>query len=288
MGWELLVKWRDQRESWVRLCELKKSHPIETAEFAMARGIQDQPAFAWWVPFTLGKRDGIVYAIKSRVRKVTRKNGIEIPLDVEHAGRLDKLNGNDLWAKALAKEMYNVSVAFEILAAGQRAQKGWRLATGHLIWDVKIDFTRKARWVLDGHKMSTPEGTTFAGVVSRESVQIIFVYSALNGIAIYAADILNAHLQAPSSQRDYIICGPEFGLENIGRVALIHRALYGGKTAGKDFRNHLRSCMGHLGFKSCPADLDVWMRPAEKADGSKYYKFVLLYVDNTLVMSENA
>ena len=145
MGWELLVKWRDQRESWVRLCELKESHPIETAEFAMARGIQDQPAFAWWVPFTLRKRDAIVYAIKSRVRKVTRKNGIEIPLDVEHARRLDKLNGNDLWAKALAKEMYNVGVAFEILAAGQRAQKGWRLATGHLIWDVKMDFTQKAR-----------------------------------------------------------------------------------------------------------------------------------------------
>ena len=239
MGWELLVKWRDQSESWVRLCELKESHPIEMAEFAMARGIQDQPAFAWWVPFTLRKRDAIVYAIKSRVRKVTRKNGIEIPLDVEHTGRLDKSNGNDLWAKALAKEMYNVGVAFEILAAGQRAPKGWRLATGHLIWDVKMDFTRKARWVLDGHKTSTPEGTTFAGVVSRESVQIIFVYAALNGIAIYAADMRNAYLQAPSSQHDYIICGPEFGLENVGHVALIHRALYRGKMAGKDFRNHL-------------------------------------------------
>ena len=288
MGWELLVKWRDQSESWVRLCELKESHPIETAEFAMARGIQDQPAFVWWVPFMLRKRDAIVYAIKTRVRKVTRKNGIEIPLDVEHAGRLDKSNGNDLWAKALAKEMYNVGVAFEILAAGQRAPKGWRLATGHLIWDIKMDFTQKARWVLDGHKTSTPEGTTFAGVVSRKSVQIIFVYAALNGIAIYAADIRNAYLQAPSSQRDYIICGLEFGLENVGHVALIHRALYGGKMAGKDFRNHLPSCMGHLGFKSCPANLDVWMRPAEKSDGSKYYEFVLLYVDDTLVVSENA
>ena len=219
---------------------------------------------------------------------MTRKNGIEIPLDVEHAGQLDKLNGNDLWTKALAKEMYNVGVAFEILGAGQRAPKGWRLATGHLIWDVKMDFTQKARWVLDGHKMSTPEGTTFGSVVSRESVQIIFMYMALNGIVIFGTDIQNAYLQAPSSQRDYIICGSEFGLENVGRVALIHQALYRGKTAGKDFRNHLRSCMGHLGFKSCPADLDVWMRCAEKSDGSKYYKFVLLYVDDTLVVSENA
>ena len=83
----------------------------------------------------------------------------------------------------------NVGVAFEILGAGQRAPKDWRLATGHLIWDVKMDFTQKARWVLDGHKMSTPEGTTFAGVVSRESVRIIFVYMALNGIVIFGTDI---------------------------------------------------------------------------------------------------
>ena len=46
--------------------------------------------------------------------------------------------------------------------------------------------------------------------------------------------------------------------------------------------------MSHVGFASCPADPDVWMRPAEKADGSPYYEYVLLYVDDTLVISENA
>jgi hypothetical protein len=45
-------------------------------------------------------------------------------------------------------------------------------------------------------------------------------------------------------------------------VALIHRALYGEKSAELDFRNHLRSCMHHIGFKSSPADPDVWMRAA--------------------------
>ena len=32
-------------------------------------------------------------------------------------------------------------------------------------------FTRKARWVLDGHKKLDPIGSTYAGVVSRESVR---------------------------------------------------------------------------------------------------------------------
>ena len=84
-----------------------------------------------------------------------------------------------------------------------------------------MDFTHKACWVLDGHKTPTPTISTYAGVVSRESVRIVLTYAALNGIDIMAADIQNAYLQAPSSQKHYIICGAEFGLENVGKVALI-------------------------------------------------------------------
>ena len=131
---------------------------------------------------------------------------------------------------------------------------------------MKLNFERKARWVLDGHKTANPVGSTYYGVVSRESVRIAFTIAALNGVDVCAADILNAYLQAPSSSKDCIICGIEFGFEHEGKVSLIHRALYGGKTAGKDFRNHLRSCMRHLDFVSCLADPDVWMRTAVKSD----------------------
>ena len=151
-----------------------------------------------------------------------------------------------------------------------------------------MDFTRKARWVLDGHKMPKPTGLTYAGVVSRESIRIAFTYAALNGLDVCAADIRNAYLQAPSSQKDYVICGPEFGLENVGKVALIHWALYGGKSAGKDFRNHLRLCMRHLDFVSCPADQDIWMRPAKRSDSADCYEYILLYTNDALVISENA
>ena len=105
---------------------------------------------------------------------------------------------------------------------------------------------------------------------------------------MFAADICNTYLQAPSSQKDYVVCGPEFGIENIRKVALIHRALYGGKSAGGNSRNHLRSCTHHLDFRSCPADPDVWMQPAKKGDGSPCYDYVLLYVDDALVISDKA
>ena len=225
----------------------------------MARRISDKPSFCWWVPYTLKKRDAIISAVNTRVRRIIHKYGIEILTEVEHAKELDWQNDNTMWMDALAKEMYNVGVAFEVLDEREKAPNAWKKVTGYLIWDVKMDFTRKAGWVLDGHKMPDPVGSTFTRVVYRESIWITFTYAAVNGLDILATDIRNACLQAPSPQRDFIVCGPEFGIENVGHVALIHRALYGRKSAGKDFQNRLRLCMHHLNLKSCPVDPDVWM-----------------------------
>jgi len=68
----------------------------------------------------------------------------------------------------------------------------------------------------------------------------------------------------------------------------MHRALCGGKAAGKDFWNHLCSCVQFLNFKSCPADPDMWMQPAIKSDGSACCEHVSLHTDGTLVATENA
>ena len=287
VGWKLLVQWKDGTESWIPLKDLKESHPVETAEFAKARGIDDEVAFAYWVPYTLKKRDAIIHAVTMRARKISTKYGIKVPRSVKEAYELDDESGKRFWTDAIRLEMTNVGIAFEILEDRESVPPEWTEATGHIIFDVKMDLTRKARWVLDGHKTADPSHSTFAGVVSRESVRISLTYAALNDLEVWAADIRNAYLQAPSSEKHYVICGPEFGRENIGKKALIKRALYGGKSAGGDFRNHLRACMIHLDFLPCPADPDVWMRPAKKSNGHKYYEYVLLYVDDVLVISDN-
>ena len=106
--------------------------------------------------------------------------------------------------------------------------------------------TSKERWVLDVQKNPYLIGSTYACVVSRDSAQIAFTYSALNGINVWSAGIRNYYLQDPSSQKDYIICVPEFGLDIVRNGVLIHHVLYGGNSDGRDFRNHLRSCMIHL------------------------------------------
>ena len=250
VGWDLCVQWKSGEEQWIPLKDLKESNPVEVADYAKANGLVDEPAFKWWVPFVLRKRDCIISKVTTRVRKKTHKYGICIPSSVKEAYELDKLNGNTFWRDAILKEMLNVSIAFEIMEDDEHLPVEYQLATCHLIFDVKMDFTRKARFVLDGHKTPDPEGSTWAGVMSRDSVRIALTYAALNNIDICDADILNAYLQAPTSEKYYIRCGLEFGLENLGKKAKIVQALYGGKVSGRDFRNHLRSCMDHLEFKS--------------------------------------
>lgn len=40
-------------------------------------------------------------------------------------------------------------------------------------------------------------------------------------------------------------------------------------------------------FENCPADPDVWMRPAVKPNGDKYWEYILCYVDDVLVLSHD-
>ena len=91
--------------------------------------------------------------------------------------------------------MTNVGIAFEILDEDKSAPVGWSKESGHLVLDVKMDFTRKARWVLDGHQSTDTIGSIYAGVISRDSVRIALTYAALNGIDVLAVYIQNTYLQ---------------------------------------------------------------------------------------------
>ena len=184
--------------------------------------------------------------------------------------------------------MYEVGVVFKILNENESLHVGYNRSSGHNIFDVKMDFTRKAQWVQDGHQTPDLDDNKYAGVVSRESVRIALTYAALHQIDVLAADIRNAYLRDPTSEKHYIVCGKEIGLENEGKRALIGRALYGGKATGRNFWHHLRSCMAHLGFKSKGGDPDVWMRSATRGNGSSVYEYVLLYTDDCLVVLDKA
>eukprot|EP00978_Attheya_sp_CCMP212_P041221 scaffold233447_cov64-Attheya_sp.AAC.1 len=117
-GWMLCVQWKDGTTTWERLSELEELNPVEIAEYAVGNEIHLEPAFEWWVPFTLKKRDRIISAVSNRYHKRTHKFGIELPRLVADARHLDKEIGNTLW-DAIKKEMKAVQVAFKKLDDGE-------------------------------------------------------------------------------------------------------------------------------------------------------------------------
>ena len=291
-GWKICCQWKDNSTSWEKLSDLKESHPVQVAEYAVAQGIAHEPAFNWWVTHVLRKRDRIVAAVKKRnVRylKKTHKFGIELPKSVAEAYELDRRNGDTKWADAIAKEMKNVRVAFRILPNGERVPQNYQFVHCHMIFDVKMeDLRRKARLVAGGHTTEAPATMTYASVVSRETVRIALLIAALNDLPVWAADIMNAYVTAPNQEKIWTTLGPEFG-EDAGKKAIIVRALYGLKSAGASFRHHLADCMKHLGYTPCLADPDLWMKPEVRPDdGVAYYAYILCYVDDILSIAHNA
>lgn len=49
----------------------------------------------------------------------------------------------------------------------------------------------------------------------------------------------------------------------------------------------LTNTLYHLGFTSSLADPYVWYKPSIKPDGTEYYQYVLVYVDDLLVLSHD-
>ena len=184
--------------------------------------------------------------------------------------------------------MYQVGVALKIMQYVEHITVVYKKASGNLIFDIKMGFTYKERWVKNVHLTTDIEDSKYAQVVSCESVRIELTYATLHQTQVIDVDIRNDYLQSPTLEKHYIICVIEFGLENVGKIALIFRDLYGGKSDGRDFWNHLQNCMVFWGFKSKGGDPDVFMHPATQKYGTLVHEYVLLYTYDCLVVCENS
>ena len=116
---------------------MKEAYIVLTAEYATQHKIDKEPAFAWWVPHVIKKRDRIISKVKSKYWQRTHKYGIQIPKSVAEALRLDKENGNTLWWDAICQEMANVRIAFEEYD-GEGTPTGFAKINCHIIFDVKL------------------------------------------------------------------------------------------------------------------------------------------------------
>jgi hypothetical protein len=103
--------------------------------------------------------------------------------------------------------------------------------------------------------------------------------ASLNDLYAKMDDIENDYLTAPIAEKVCTVLGPEFG-DDAGKVAFIVQALYGLKSAGAAFGNHLAEFMEHLGWSPCHADRDLWFKAeTHPDDGVLYWAYILIYVD---------
>ena len=296
-GWELLVEFKDGSSKWVKLKHLKASNPVELAEYAVSNGIEEEPAFKWWVKDVLRRRDRIVSKVKSKYWRTTHQFGIRVPKSVDEAYRIDKDTNTTYWTEAIKKEMKNCRKAFEKLIGVTpkdmrtgKLKPGYKEIKCHMIFTIKMDgkFTRKARYVAGGHLTDPPASITYSSVVSRDSVRMCFLIASLNDLDICAVDLENAYLNAKCREKVWCEAGAEFGDDN-GSVMIIVRALYGLKSAGAAWRALLARTIEDMGFVPCiEADPDVYMKEDRKANGDLYYRYLLVYVDDLLSIGENA
>ena len=84
------------------------------------------------------------------MKDITHKYGLEVPRNLAHAYELDNRNNNMLWVDAIKKEMKNVRFAFDIKERDTKIIPGNSYLDCHLFFDVKMDFTRKAKFVANG------------------------------------------------------------------------------------------------------------------------------------------
>ena len=286
-GWDVLLKWGDGSTNWLPLHEVKEALPLQCAQFAKANGYGNEPAFKWWIHKVLKRSTHMIAKLKAtRIRKGRMKFGIEVPGTVEEALALDAANGNTFWYDAIQKEMINSRVAFKLLDKGEDPPPGHTEISCHLIFDIKLDLTRKARYVAGGHLTTVPSHMTYSSVVNRDTVRIGLLIAALNGLELLAGDIQNAFLSAPTKERIFFRAGEEWKADR-GKVVVVVRALYGLRSSALQFRNHLADTLGNsLGYKSSLADPDLWYKPMTSSSGFKYYAYILVYVDDILIINK--
>ena len=111
--------------------------------------------------------------------------------------------------------------------------------------------------------------------------------TALNDLKILAGDTQNVYLNAFTKEKIYFRAVDEWKADK-GKIIVITRALYGLKSSALIWQNHLADNIGNkLKFKSSLADPDSWYKPMITSDGIDYCAYILVYVDNILIIDKN-
>ena len=290
--WNVMVEWENGEVTSEPLTIIANDDPASCAQYALNNDLL----------YTEGWRQ--FRRLAKNMKKLTRqinqaklcsyrtaptyKYGFEVPKNYDHACRLDDKFGTSRWKEAVIKELGQLDEYEVFDDLGHKNSdydksklKGYKWIRTHLVFDVKHDGRHKARMVADGHLTDIPLSSVYSGVVSLRGLRLMIFLAELNELETWATDIGNAYLEANTSEKVYIIAGPEFGkLE--GHVLIIRKALYGLRTSGVRWHERLADCLRSMGFAPSWSEPDIWMRRA-----GDVYEYVAVYVDDLAIAAKN-
>ena len=94
-------------------------------------------------------------------------------------------------------------------------------------FNIKMEnFRQTARLVAGDYRAIASVTITCANIVSKETVRIALMITALNDLEFKLGDTLNVYIQSPAREKMWVTLGPEFH-KDAGKTTVIVRALYG-------------------------------------------------------------
>jgi hypothetical protein len=281
------VEWENGEVSYEPLRTIAADDPVTCAIYAKEHGLLDTDG---WKRFrSLSKRAKkmlrMVNQSKLRSYKTCKKYmyGIEIPRNYDDGVRLDKLNGNEKWQNCTKLEMDQLHEydTFHDKGIGTAPGEGFKKIRVHLVYAVKHDGRHKARLCANGNLTEIPIDSVYSGVVSLKSLRTVIFLAELNNLEAWATDIGNAYLEAETSEKVFVVAGPEFG-ELEGHTLVIFKALYGLRSSGLRWSEKLSLCLRDMGFSPSKADPCIWMRRVDD-----HYEYIAVYVDDLAIASKD-
>ena len=150
---------------------------------------------------------------------------------------------------------------------------GYKEIGYHIAFDIKMDgkFTWKPRLVANGNETKyVPKCDTYNSVVSRDSLHIALLYTALKNLDILSCDMSNAYLESPCGDKLWTVAGNEYG-SLAGTPMQIIWALYGLKYVGNSWHKAPSTTLSNINFEHSRANPDIWLRICTNLIGEKYW-----------------
>jgi hypothetical protein len=292
----LLCEWETGEITWIPLRTkdrrgLRYDDPVTLAIYARENNLIGDPGFSdpYIKKLSRTHKNLVRQANQAKLRSFRTRPiymyGVRVPRNYDEAVMLDAENGNTLWQDACNLELGQIMEyeAFKDKGINFDPGAGFKKISAHLVFAVKHDGKRKARFVAGGHLTDTPIDPVYSSVISQRGLRILTFLAELQGQECWSTDIGNAYLESYTQEKVYIVAGPEFapfGLE--GHTLVVNKALYGLKSSGKRWHERFSDVLRSMDFFPSKAEPDIWMRRC-----GDHYEYIGVYVDDLCIVSKS-